>query len=77
MSRGGLIVNRVHRDRGLDGHRPEQVQALLSASWATVWRRAWRATWRTSTCSSGATANQRWPIMSKSWRNPTLYSCLI
>jgi anion-transporting ArsA/GET3 family ATPase len=28
-SRGGLIVNRVHFD-GLDGHSPEQVQALLA-----------------------------------------------
>jgi anion-transporting ArsA/GET3 family ATPase len=29
MARGGLIVNRVHFD-GLDGHSPEQVQALLA-----------------------------------------------
>jgi anion-transporting ArsA/GET3 family ATPase len=29
MSRGGLIVNRVHFD-GLDGNSPEQVQALLA-----------------------------------------------
>jgi anion-transporting ArsA/GET3 family ATPase len=29
FSRGGLIVNRVHFD-GLDGHSPEQVQALLA-----------------------------------------------
>jgi anion-transporting ArsA/GET3 family ATPase len=29
MARGGLIVNRVHFE-GLDGHSPEQVQALLA-----------------------------------------------
>jgi anion-transporting ArsA/GET3 family ATPase len=29
MSRGGLIVNRVHFD-GLDGNSPQQVQALLA-----------------------------------------------
>ena len=52
MSRGGLIVNRVHLD-GLGGHsRRGGRGAARAASWASRSPRAWPRTSPTSTCSS-------------------------
>ena len=55
MARGGLIVNRVHRE-GLHGHTVEQVAELLREDLGErLASRAWRRTSPTSTCSRAGT----------------------
>ena len=59
MARGGLIVNRVHRE-GLHGQTVEQVAAAAGGrAGRAAGARAWRRTSPTSTCSRAGTRDRR------------------